>query len=338
LNPTIDTYEELHKAYLHYNAELFENKLPLCMITLSRQHDTDGYFSANQFVNLEGADKGITCHEITLNPMYFAIRSIPENLSVMVREMVSLLQLLEGKPPRRRYRNKEWAEMSESIGLMPSDTGKPGGKRVGDNVKTYIIDGGAFDIASSRLIDSEFKLSWVDRFPPALPPEAPALATDADDYSDIAATAAAQPAQSAQASTNPLDQLMEEENVALASSGTYEGAATDGSLIPPKPVNAFKASPEPDPNADDDAPRMKVFAQAPAAALAQIGIEPRASARKANKSKYSCTVKTCKGNAWGKPGMRILCGGTDKKEHDPVLMVFDGGASQEAPEEEAERF
>ena len=56
MNPTIDTYEELHKAYLHYNAELFENKLPLCMITLSRQHDTDGYFSANQFVNLEGAN------------------------------------------------------------------------------------------------------------------------------------------------------------------------------------------------------------------------------------------------------------------------------------------
>lgn len=342
LNPTIDTYEELHKAYLHYNAELFGNKLPLCMITLSRQHDTDGYFSANQFVNLEGADKGLTCHEITLNPMYFAIRSIPENLSVMVREMVSLLQLLEGKPPRRRYRNKEWAEMSEGIGLMPSDTGKPGGKRVGDNVKTYIIDGGAFDIASSKLVDSEFKLSWVDRFPPALPPEAPALATetiaDADDYSDIAA-AAAQPAQSAQASTNPLDQLMEEESVAPASSGLSEGAASDsGSPIPPKPVNAFKTPPEPDPNADDEAPRMKVFAQAPAAALAQIGIEPRATTKKANKSKYSCTVKTCKGNAWGKPGMRILCGGTDKKEHEPVLMVFDGAATQEPPEEEAERF
>lgn len=342
MNPTIDTYEELHKAYLHYNAELFENKLPLCMITLSRQHDTDGYFSANQFVNLEGADKGLTCHEITLNPMYFAIRSIPENLSVMVREMVSLLQLLEGKPPRRRYRNKEWAEMSESIGLMPSDTGKPGGKRVGDNVKTYIIDGGAFDIASSKLVDSAFKLSWVDRFPPALPPEAPAMATntesDADDYSDIAA-AAAKPAQSAQAKANPLDQLMEEEDVAPASSGTHEGGKIDGgsTTITPKPVNAFKTPPEPDPNVDD-APRMKVFAQAPAAALAQIGIEPRASAKKANKSKYSCTVKTCKGNAWGKPGMRILCGGTDKKEHEPVLMVFDGAATQEVPEEEAERF
>jgi hypothetical protein len=340
LNPTIDTYEELHKAYLHYNAELFENKLPPCMITLSRQHDTDGYFSANQFVNMEGPDKGVTCHEITLNPMFFAIRSIPENLSVMVREMVSLLQLLEGKPPRRRYRNKEWAEMSESIGLMPSDTGKPGGKRVGDNVKTYIIDGGAFDVASSKLVDSEFKLSWVDRFPPALPPEAPATGSESDpeDYSDIASTGA-QAAQTAQPGTNPLDELLEEVNLAPANGSTPEGAVPEDGVttIPPKPVNAFKAPPEPDPNVDD-APRMKVFAQAPAAALAQIGIEPRTATKKANKSKYSCTVKACKGNVWGKPGMRVFCGGSDKKEHDPVLMVFDGAAVQEPTEEEIERF
>jgi hypothetical protein len=36
--------------------------------------------------------------------------------------------------------------------------------------------------------------------------------------------------------------------------------------------------------------------------------------------------------------MRVFCGGSDKKEHDPVLMVFDGAAVQEPTEEEIERF
>jgi len=32
----------------------------------------------------------------------------------------------------------------ESIGLMPSDTGEPGGKRTGQRMSDYPIEGGAF--------------------------------------------------------------------------------------------------------------------------------------------------------------------------------------------------
>jgi hypothetical protein len=333
LKPTLDTYDELQRAFDFFNTELFGSRLPQCLITLSRQHDTLGYFSANQFVNLSEGGKGEYCHEITLNPTYFAIRSIPENLSVMVREMVSLAQVLEGKPPRRRYRNREWADMCEAIGLMPSDTGKPGGKRVGDSVQTYIIDCGLFDLASAKLIDSEFKLSWVDRFPPEQPAgasEEPA-ATILADGGNSQAPAHAQNAESRTA--NPLDQL-DELDSDDEGGGVLLDVEGEGDLpADAKPVNAFKKVADPEPEVPDDAPRMKVFAHAQTAELAQLGIEPQKATKNPSKSKYSCTVKTCKGNVWGKPGMRVSCMGTDKKPHDPELMVFDGAVTLEEPVE-----
>jgi hypothetical protein len=39
----------------------------------------------------------------------------------------------------------------EAIGLMPSDTGEPGGGRVGQRVSHYIIEGGPFDCAFHAL-------------------------------------------------------------------------------------------------------------------------------------------------------------------------------------------
>lgn len=340
LKPTLDTYDELQRAFDFFNTELFEGRLPQCLITLSRQHDTYGYFSANQFVNLGEEAKGEYCHEITLNPSYFAVRSIPESLSVMAREMVSLDQLLntEGKPPRRRYRNREWADMCEAIGLMPSDTGKPGGKRVGDSVDTYIIDGGLFDAASAKLVDSEFKLSWVDRYPPEQSieeSEAPAM-TGLGELGGGRAPAHAH-AEEGASHANPLDQLDAMDRDA-DESGMLLDVEGGGDLPSAPPVNAFKNVPGPDPEGLDDAPRMKVFAHAQTAELAQLGIEPKKQTKNPSKNKYSCSVKTCKGNVWGKPGMRVSCEGTEKKPHAPALMVFDGAASQEEPAETVETF
>jgi hypothetical protein len=229
--------------------------------------------------------------------------------------------------------------MCEAIGLMPSDTGKPGGKRVGDSVDTYIIDGGLFDVASAKLVDSEFKLSWVDRYPPEQSIEefeAPA-ATGFTDLGGGHAPAHAQAAESA-SHANPLDQL-DEMDRDTDESGALLDVTGEGDLpTPSKSVNAFKKVADPDPEGPDDAPRMKVFAHAQTAELAQMGIEPKKTVKNPSKSKYSCTVKTCKGNVWGKPGMRVSCMGTEKKAHEPELMVFDGAASQEESVEPVEVF
>ncbi len=46
---------------------------------------------------------------------------------------------------------------------MPSDTGEPGGKKVGQSMTHYIIAGGTFDIACDELLTGQFHITWIDR-------------------------------------------------------------------------------------------------------------------------------------------------------------------------------
>jgi hypothetical protein len=63
----------------------------------------------------------------------------------------------------------------ESIGLMPSHTGLPGGRKLGQRMTHYPIPDGPFlKIADRLLADRTFVITWYDRFPPRLlPPEDP---------------------------------------------------------------------------------------------------------------------------------------------------------------------
>lgn len=162
---TGEMYPELQHAYDHFNQRLFAGMLPPCLITLNRAKDTYGYFSPGRFARHDGQ---IT-HEIAMNPAYFAARPLKKTLSTLVHEQVHLWQETYGTPSRGRYHNAEWAGMCEAVGLMPSSTGEPGGKRVGDHVTHYIIDGGLFDRAADALLTEDFRLSWIDRFPARVP-------------------------------------------------------------------------------------------------------------------------------------------------------------------------
>jgi hypothetical protein len=53
----------------------------------------------------------------------------------------------------------------ESIGLMPSSTGRPGGNKVGDRIADYAIEGGRFLQVCTELLTQSFKITWYDRFP-----------------------------------------------------------------------------------------------------------------------------------------------------------------------------
>lgn len=161
--PTHETYRELQHAYDHFNERLFDGQLPSCLITLQREKRTFGYFSAARFVS----DDGSTTDEIAMNPSYFAAMPIIETMQTLVHEMTHLWQRHFGKPGRGRYHNEEWARKMESIGLMPSSTGQPGGARTGDCMADYAIEGGRFLVACQELLTAKFKLSWYDRFPAA---------------------------------------------------------------------------------------------------------------------------------------------------------------------------
>ncbi|HEY8097007.1 MAG TPA: SprT-like domain-containing protein [Methylobacter sp.] len=158
--PTAETYAELQQAYDMFNARLFDSELPECLITLQREKKAYGYFSAERFGNRAGEKTD----EIALNPCYFAVVPLLEIMQTIVHEMAHLWQYHHGNPGRTRYHNTEWANKMEKIGLMPSSTGQPGGKRTGDAMADYPIGGGLFLSACRELLTSDFKISWYDRF------------------------------------------------------------------------------------------------------------------------------------------------------------------------------
>ena len=169
--PTEELYSNLDLAYEHFNRKLFAGQLPVCLITMQRKANTFGYFSAMRWAQFKlitpnetvQSDTTTTTHEIALNPAYFAGRPIIEVFQTLVHEMVHLWQFEFGTPSIKTYHNKEWADKMESIGLMPSATGLPGGKRTGQNMADYPIKGGLFYNECLSLCTSGFRLNWIDR-------------------------------------------------------------------------------------------------------------------------------------------------------------------------------
>lgn len=168
--PTRENYDELQAAYDFFNRDLFGGRLPAAMITLQREKRSEGYFSGGRFVN---RTTGELTDELAMNPAYFAIRPIREVLQTLVHEMVHLEQAHFGRPGRGRYHNRQWAQWMERVGLMASSTGRPGGMKTGDHMRDYVIEGGPFDLACAKLLTADFTISWLDRFPPELPPDGP---------------------------------------------------------------------------------------------------------------------------------------------------------------------
>lgn len=162
MKPTGETYSGLERAFDNFNQELFDGKLPSCLLTLQREKSSCGYFSANRFAH----STGYLAHEIAMNPSYFGIVPLVEVMQTLVHEMAHLWQFHCGTPARGRYHNGEWADKMEAIGLMPSSTGKPGGARTGDRMADYAIKGGKFLQVCEDLLAVQFRLEWYDRFPP----------------------------------------------------------------------------------------------------------------------------------------------------------------------------
>jgi hypothetical protein len=152
-------YGAFEQAFDFFNAELFEGKLSPVLITLTRKTQTRGYYSAKKF---ETRDAKAQADEIALNPVEFRGRTDEQILSTLVHEMTHHWQHQFGKPSRGRYHNAEWADKTETLGLMPSDTGLPGGGRRGQAMTHYILDDGPFARACKRLLDGGFVLTWQD--------------------------------------------------------------------------------------------------------------------------------------------------------------------------------
>lgn len=162
MKPTESAYLELEKAFDFFNEKLFGGELPNCLITFQRKARTYGYYAASRFMHRGGS----TTDEIAMNPSYFSVVPLEEIMQTLVHEMTHQWQEYFGTKGRRGYHNIEWAEKMESIGLMPSSTGKPGGAKTGDQMMDYIIEGGPFQVHLTDLLSQDFAISWSDRHPP----------------------------------------------------------------------------------------------------------------------------------------------------------------------------
>ena len=155
---TSEEYAGFDGAYGWFNTRLFGGHLPPCLITLQRKAKSRGYFATDRFGHRQ--DTSTSTHELALNPDTFVDRSDKDILSTLVHEMCHCWQWHFGKPSRTGYHNKEWAVRMVTVGLMPSDTGAPGGKQTGQSVSHYIMARGPFDQAAEQLLATGFRLNW----------------------------------------------------------------------------------------------------------------------------------------------------------------------------------
>lgn len=154
VDPTDSQFGAYRRMCDYFNSTLFGGVLRAVILNFSRAANTLGFFAPLRW------EQGATViHEISLNPAYLKSRSAREVASTLVHEMVHLWQQEHGKPGRRGYHNRQWAQKMEELGLMPSSTAAPGGERTGDRVSHYIIEGGAFARAFDAM-PRECLLPW----------------------------------------------------------------------------------------------------------------------------------------------------------------------------------
>ncbi len=189
LAPTLQACAELQYAYAYFNEQLWDGTLPNCIITYIRKNNCLGHLAPDRFHSSNGAFAA----ELGLNPTYLAIRSDKDSLSTLVHEQAHVWRHYLGPLNRRGgrgangYHDSVWSEEMQRIGLVPSDTGEPGGKMTGYQMTHYIEEGGLFDRACTELLDTGFKINWADRIVRsnspdpdngAAPPEAPTPKSD----------------------------------------------------------------------------------------------------------------------------------------------------------------
>ena len=161
--PTLLHYGEFQRAFSYFNERLFPGLLdavPECLIVMTRKKGVHGYLAKSRWANSE---TGELLHELALNPLTLGVRPAEEALGTLVHEMVHAWQIAHGKKaPRKGYHNKEWAEAMEEIGLIPSVSGYPDGKKTGQSVGHYIESGGAFAQKAAILIDTGWTVPHFD--------------------------------------------------------------------------------------------------------------------------------------------------------------------------------
>lgn len=282
--PTTQVHQALQFAYDFFNRSLFAGQLPPCLISLQRKAKTQGYFSFRRFISEDGR----YTDEIALNPEFFGVLPVLDTLSTLVHEMCHLWQQHFGNPGRRGYHNKEWADKMEAIGLMPSDTHKPGGKRTGEHMGDYILEDGLFMQAARNLLKTEFSIHWYDVYPPYSASFGQAVTHTY--FLNIDQSLKRPPALSVERGMRPLYQVRPHtQQIDITGEPTFR--------LPENSENAHITHHEWVSTLDPAAPHRLLGEYNPTAAPTE---------NRSNRLKYQCPC--CLNAVWGKPNLNIICG------------------------------
>ena len=163
-SPTIEQYYTYQEAYDFFNKNLFGGSLPRCILTFSRKRNASGFFINDQWSNSQGQH----IHEISLSPDSLE-QPMDETMSTLVHEMTHLWQYEFGNPGSGNYHNRQWANKMKQLGLMPSSTGRPGGKEIGSPMSHYILEDGKFARAF-KIMPMEYLIPWNAHMPLQIKP------------------------------------------------------------------------------------------------------------------------------------------------------------------------
>lgn len=158
VNASESLYEQFQFIYDHFNAKLFGRQLPECVFTFRSGSSKSGYVLKNRWKRSDGS----CCHELAINSRILDGISLIVLCQTIVHEQCKILHFLNGTSCRKGYHDTKWANSMESIGLIPSHNGKPGGKRTGQKMSSYVDKKGKFFDACLELVKCGFKLSWID--------------------------------------------------------------------------------------------------------------------------------------------------------------------------------
>jgi predicted SprT family Zn-dependent metalloprotease len=159
ITSTQEFYGALETAYKCFNENLFDGELPECIFVISRKKYVMGHMDFERWTN---TSKNDFRSELAINSSYIASSPIIELFQTIVHEQCHLWQHKFGNPSIKTYHNKEWSEKMKSIGLMPSHTGRPGGRCTGQKMSDYPIEGGLFSEICEELVN-DFQLDWIDK-------------------------------------------------------------------------------------------------------------------------------------------------------------------------------
>ena len=139
---SISTHREevLGLAYTHFSQALFKDPLPPCEVRLTEEaEEVFGFFAP------QPPDRSLP--RIFMHASFCSYARPVVTMQWLVHEMVHLWQFYYGTPCPDRGHNRQFAQKSLSVGLVPSSTGRLGGARTGPVILDYPVHGGRFDRA-----------------------------------------------------------------------------------------------------------------------------------------------------------------------------------------------